>query len=323
MSNPQCTRNGTAVREAEPASSVQVLPLGSIKPNPNQPRKLFDKDGLLELGESIRQHGLLQPLVVRPNGQGYVIIAGERRWRACGEIGLGSVECKVLDVDGIEAFILSISENVNRKDMTPIEEANAYREVVAAGRTIEQVAELFGKTREHVQYRIDLLQLDGQLQHLVERGHLGEGLAWYIARVSLQGQTEIMRKLQDGSFANDDEAMRYATAVLERESQPDMFAEQALGMFDDLEATDPLRAERARVNRTRVETAWERVRTLSAKLQFLDELDDGSLTDALDLNVLERMTGEAKLIEKAIRRAGNRFKDAKVAMQAATEGGAA
>lgn len=299
------------------ASTIQVLPLGSITPNPNQPRKLFDKDSLLELGESIRQHGLLQPLVVRPDGDGYVIIAGERRWRAMGDIGVASVECKILDVDGIEAFILSTTENVNRQDMTAIEEGNAYSEIVGAGRTVEQVAELFGKTREHVQYRIDLLQLDEQLQHLVEHGQLGDGLAWYISRVSVQGQTEIMRKMQDGTFANDDEAMRYATAVLERESQPDMFAEQALGMFDDLEAIDPMRAERARQNRTRVEAAWERVTSLSGKLQFLDEMDDGALTDALDLNTLTRMTDEAKLIEKAVRRAANRFKDAKVTMEAA------
>ena len=104
-----------------------VLPIERIHRNPGQPRTNFDQNALSELAESIRQHGLLHPVVVRPKDDNYEIIAGERRWRASQLAGLTEIQCRVLrGLDDETAFVLSVAENINRRDLDPIDEAKSY-----------------------------------------------------------------------------------------------------------------------------------------------------------------------------------------------------
>jgi ParB family chromosome partitioning protein len=278
---------------AQDTGDMVLLPISVIVPNPHQPRKLFDEEALDELAASIRQFGLLQPLVVRPQEGGYQIIAGERRWRAAQRAGLPTLPCRVLrNLDDEAAFILSVTENVARRDMTIIEEAQAYERIVALGRAVEEVAKLFGKSADLVRCRLDLLNLRDDLQHLVARGQLNKGLAWSLSRLSHNGQAEVMAKFTSGEFVNEEAACRYAAVVRMREEQPAMFGEEPVA--DEL--AEVLRQER----RSGIQKAWAKLEALSAALAPFNELSPAVMADALGSDTslyLERV----RLLEKQVR----------------------
>ena len=153
-----------------------------VFPSPGQPRKRFDEAALEELAESIRAHGIIQPLVVRAraerDGGGFHLIAGERRWRAAQRAGLHEVPVVVQDVDSGEAFERALVENLQRADLNPIEEAEAYSRLVdELGYTQEQVATRVGKERSTVANSLRLLKLPVGVRHLVEEGRLAMGHA--------------------------------------------------------------------------------------------------------------------------------------------------
>lgn len=158
---------------------VRMLRTADIEPNPAQARKRFDKAALDELADSVRLHGLLQPLVVRPKGNGfYELIAGERRWRACKLAGLAEVPALIKEADGRHAAELSLIENLQREDLNPVEEANGYRSLMEGfGLTQEQAAERVGKSRAAVANSLRLLRLPAGVISLVENGYLSGGHA--------------------------------------------------------------------------------------------------------------------------------------------------
>lgn len=140
--------------------------LSQVKPNPRQPRKNFD--GLEGLAASIRERGLLEPLMVRPKGKAYEIIHGERRWRACKLAGVTEVEVIVREASDEEAFELALVENLQRQDLNPIEEAQAFAGLIeAAGWTQERVASLIGRTQQYVASRMVLLRLPAPVQEKI------------------------------------------------------------------------------------------------------------------------------------------------------------
>jgi len=140
--------------------------VSQVKPNPRQPRKNFD--GLEELAASIRERGLLEPLMVRPKGKAYEIIHGERRWRACKMAGLKTVEVVVREASDEEAFELALVENLQREDLNPIEEAQAFAGLIeAAGWTQERVAGLIGRSQQYVASRMVLLRLPAPVQEKI------------------------------------------------------------------------------------------------------------------------------------------------------------
>jgi ParB family chromosome partitioning protein len=141
------------------------LRLDVIDPNPKQPRKRFE--GIAELAASIREHGLLEPLMVRPVGERYQIVHGERRWRACREAGLAEAEVIVRDVSEGEAYELALVENLQRQDLDPIEEAEAFAGLVAADWTQQRVAGLIGKSQQFVASRLVLLTLPGPVREMI------------------------------------------------------------------------------------------------------------------------------------------------------------
>ena len=158
---------------------VTSLPLQKVEPNPLQPRKIFDDEELQVLADSISQHGIIQPITVRPGKNGYYqIIAGERRWRAARLAGLRTVPVVVLDVDDRTCMELALIENLQRQDLNPMEESMGYRQLMEEYEmTQEQVAQRVSKSRSAVANSLRLLALPSSISQLVADGTLSAGHA--------------------------------------------------------------------------------------------------------------------------------------------------
>ncbi len=164
--------------ESPAAESPSELPLDAISSNRDQPRRTFKDDELQDLAQSIATHGVLQPLVVQPDGDGYRIIAGERRFRAARLAGLSAVPAVVRTTTGIEHLELALVENLQRADLNPIEEARGYHRLMeVGGHTHEQVARRVGKSRVTVTNALRLLKLPGDMLRAVEHGNITAGHA--------------------------------------------------------------------------------------------------------------------------------------------------
>lgn len=161
------------------ASALTELPVASIVPNSSQPRQTFDEDSIASLSASIRQVGVLQPLVVRPSPDGrYELVVGERRWRAARRAGLSTVPALVVETDDRGAMQRALVENIHRQDLGPLEEAAAYGQMIGeAGLTHEQLAERVGLSRPAVTNALRLLDLPDSVQALLRQGRLSAGHA--------------------------------------------------------------------------------------------------------------------------------------------------
>jgi ParB family transcriptional regulator, chromosome partitioning protein len=159
--------------------SVQLLPIEQVKPNPDQPRRDFDQEALLELAQSIERDGIIQPLLARKMGPGeYQIIAGERRWRAAGIAGLKTVPVIVRTADDQQVLELAIIENIQREDLNPIELAVAFQRMATElSLSHEQIGQKTGKQRTTITNAVRLLQLPGDLQQLIAANKLSSGHA--------------------------------------------------------------------------------------------------------------------------------------------------
>jgi len=161
-----------------PEGEQRLVSTADLRPGRLNPRKDFRDDELSELAESIRNKGLVQPIIVRPVTDGYEIVAGERRWRAAQKAGLHTVPVIARDLDDKEVLELAIIENVQRADLNAIEEAAGYRELVERfDYSQEQLSEIIGKSRSHVANTLRLLKLPESVQALVENGELTAGHA--------------------------------------------------------------------------------------------------------------------------------------------------
>ncbi|MBY0562672.1 MAG: ParB/RepB/Spo0J family partition protein [Hyphomonadaceae bacterium] len=158
---------------------AKQIPIDLVQRNPQQPRKHFGEDELGELAASIRAHGVLQPILVRPIAGGkFEIVAGERRWRAAQRAGLHSIPAVVRDLNEVEVLEIAIVENVQRTDLNPIEEAQGFHALIERfGRTQEEIAEAVGKSRPHIANMLRLLKLPEDLQDMVRDGRLSAGHA--------------------------------------------------------------------------------------------------------------------------------------------------
>lgn len=160
-------------------AAERVVPIERIVPNPDQPRKRFEKDDLSDLSASIREKGVIQPLIVREKGnQTFEIVAGERRWRAAQQAQLHELPVIVRDFTDIEVLEVAIIENIQRADLNPIEEAAGYRQLMDRfGHTQEKMAEALGKSRSHIANLLRLLNLPDSVLDLVRGGDLSAGHA--------------------------------------------------------------------------------------------------------------------------------------------------
>jgi ParB family chromosome partitioning protein len=158
--------------------SVQMMPVSSIEPHLDQPRRHFDEAALEELAESIRARGVIQPIVVRPHGHRYQIVAGERRWRAAQKARLHEIPVIVRDFSDSETLEVALLENIQREDLNAIEEAEAYQHLVDEyGHTQEALAKLVHKSRSHVANLLRLLDLPEKVRAMVVSGALSMGHA--------------------------------------------------------------------------------------------------------------------------------------------------
>ena len=160
-------------------AKIETLPLREIEPDPDQPRKTFDDETLAELASSIAEHGLIQPIAVRPKvSGGYLIVAGERRWRACRMAGLTEAPVVVKDVTDEQAMEIALVENLQREDLDPVEEAMGIRELMTrCYLTQEQAARKLGKSRSALANSLRLLNLPENVLELLKSGFLNTGHA--------------------------------------------------------------------------------------------------------------------------------------------------
>ena len=181
---------GALIPGGSPSERKGVINLGieEIRPDRSQPRRHFDEAHIEELAESIRSKGVLLPLIVRRDGEGYVLVAGERRWRAAQKAGLRELPVMVREVTGKEAFEIALIENIQREDLNPIEEAGAYRRLIEEhGLTQEELAARVGKDRSTVANALRLLRLPEAIQRAVVSGELSMGHARALLAIHDEG----------------------------------------------------------------------------------------------------------------------------------------
>ena len=171
----EITRSEKPAEKNEPDSpdTVKYIKTFDIMPNANQPRKTFDEEKIQDLANSILEHGVIQPIVLRKKDAGYEIVAGERRWRAAIKAGLSEVPCLIRELDDEQNMLLAIIENMQREDLNPIEEAEGLNQmIVTYGMTQEQVSKSVGKSRPYITNSLRLLKLPEYVLELISAGKI-------------------------------------------------------------------------------------------------------------------------------------------------------
>jgi len=206
---------------ADPAAGVREIPIELIHRNPDQPRQVFDEADLAELEASIRDKGVLQPILVRPSAAHpgeFEIVAGERRWRAAQRAGLIAIPALVRELGDNEAFEIAIIENIQRADLNPIEEARAYSALMTRlGVTQEEAAKRVGKSRSHVANTMRLSALPEKVQDHLVAGRLTAGHARALLSVE-NAEALADRIVADGLTVRDVEALARETSAAPKKS---------------------------------------------------------------------------------------------------------
>ena len=206
----------TQVSEQEKASALTELPVDKIQRGEYQPRKHFDEESLQELANSIASQGIVQPIVVRKEGEHYELIAGERRWRAAQLAGLQVVPVVIRDIDTQSAAAIALIENIQREDLNPLEEANAFQRLINDFQlTHMQVAEAVGRSRVAVSNMLRLLELAESVKDLVNKSLLSMGHARALLALTEHGQVEIARVVVNRGLS-----VRETEALVKKELAP-------------------------------------------------------------------------------------------------------
>lgn len=187
-----------------------AVKIADIEPNRDQPRKEFDSEALAELADSIAQHGVLQPLLLRPMlSGGYRIVAGERRWRAARMAGLAEVPAVIREMTDSEEMLFALIENLQREDLTPLEEARGYRTLIETqDLTQEEVSQAVGKSRPSVTNALRLLNLPDDIQEMLEKGEITAGHARTLLSFPNQEAMRLgAQKAREGASVRELEAM--------------------------------------------------------------------------------------------------------------------
>ena len=214
---------GEAQHETGQVASETLVNIEDIHPNPNQPRTHFDEKELQELADSIREHGVLQPLLVRKDGKGYQIIAGERRYQASKLAEITEVPVIVKDVDETEVLALALIENLQRSDLNPIEEARGYKQLIdASGMTQDALSKAVSKSRSAITNALRLLDLPESVQQMLFEGKLTAGHARAILAVPYEdARIKLAEKVvQDGLSVRATEHLAPLFSVTEEPKAP-------------------------------------------------------------------------------------------------------
>ncbi|WP_055711521.1 ParB/RepB/Spo0J family partition protein [Streptomyces torulosus] len=282
-----------------------TLKMRQIRRNENQPRETFDEEALKELAGSIKQHGLLQPIVVRKVAEGgYELVAGERRFRANEMADNITIEAKVLLPDGddaeisdMDSFKKAMAENLNREDMLPLEEARGFKKVLdqEEGATPESVAKTFSKSVQYVNFRLALLNLRPEIQTAVDMGHIGTQAAVQIAALSPGNQKAVFEDWKKGD-KTDNQLVHIAYAMRKQEK-----AAKQDSMVDVEEMTDEEKAERSRTQ-AKTKSDLDAIERMCTLLEDIGKADPMDLANSLEGEVgkrLEQMDRVAALVQKA------------------------
>lgn len=215
----------SASQESHTGGEITELPLELISPNPDQPRTDMDEETLAELADSIKKVGLLQPIIVRPMGEGYQIIAGERRWRACRQVELERVAVRVLNTNETESLEIALIENLQREDLNAIEEARGYKRLLSEFQmTQAELADKVSKSRSTITNALRLLDLPEEVQDLVYGGSLTAGHARAVLSVPEEAsRVRLAEKIvSDGLSVREAEnlARLFAAGQSERSPRP-------------------------------------------------------------------------------------------------------
>lgn len=197
FSNSEINMNEFSPESAEETEKqgISFIDINDIKPNEKQPRKNFDEEKLEELASSIREHGLIQPVILRQASKGYEIVAGERRWRACRKAGFKEIPAIIKELTDEQNMLITIIENMQREDLDPIEEAEGLNQMITSfGMTQEEVSKSVGKSRPYITNALRLLKLPEIVRDFLSEGKLSAGHARAIAGISdEEKQIEIAR----------------------------------------------------------------------------------------------------------------------------------
>lgn len=225
----------------ESQGGVQTLRMSEIEPNKSQPRQSFDEAAITALADSIRQHGLIQPIVVRETAAGgYQIVAGERRWRACRMLGMSEIPAVIKEFSDFETAQIALIENIQREDLNPIEEASAYKELMEKYEmTQEELSKAVGKSRSVIANSVRLLNMPDRIQDMLKKGELSTGQAKAIAAADTE---EEMLDIADRA-ANGQLTVRAIEKMLskkdnggeETEDKPLSEKKQALNYLTEME----------------------------------------------------------------------------------------
>ncbi|MEV8388701.1 MULTISPECIES: ParB/RepB/Spo0J family partition protein [unclassified Streptomyces] len=284
-----------------------TLKMRQIRRNPNQPRETFNEEALTELADSIKEHGLLQPIVVRKVEEGgYELVAGERRFRANGLAGNITIETKILLAEGdaeisdLDSFKKAMAENLNREDMLPLEEARGFKRVLddeydGDPAQAPGVAKTFSKSVQYVNQRLALLALRPEIQTAVDLGHIGTQAAVQIAALSRDNQRAVFEDWKKGD-KNDNQLVHIAYAMRKQEK-----AAQQDSMVDVEEMTPEEKAQRTRAQ-AKTKTDLDEIERMCELLDSIGKADPMELARALEGQVgkrLEQMDRVAGFVQKA------------------------
>ena len=268
---------GDAALQSQEGGSVS-LPLAQVEPGLKQPRKRFDEETLADLADSIRTHGIIQPLTVRRLSSGYYqIIAGERRWRAAKLAGLSEVPAVIIEADDRKVMELGLIEDLQREDLNPMEEAMGYRTLMEEyGLTQEETAQRVGKSRPAVANALRLIALPDAIRHLVEEGQLSAGHARALLSIS---SSTLQKKLAQKIIA-EGLSVRQTEALAKRFAREEAQEETAYAA-----PPDPMKLYRDAAAKD-LTTRWGRKVSITmgpkkGKLEF-EFYNDEDLTELLD-----------------------------------------
>ena len=266
---------------ADFSAPASTIPLSQIESFRSQPRKNFDEEKLAELADSIRQHGVIQPLTVRKLSSGYYqIIAGERRWRAARLANLEEVPAVVIEADDQKAMELAMIENLQREDLNPMEEAEGFRSLVSTyGMTQEEAAQRVGKSRSAVANAMRLLDLAPPIQSLVSEGRISAGHARAVLPLSPTLRTEAVKTILDGGLnvRQTEQLVKRLQAREKEEEKPEKTSPPEVDYVAEAEKSLSARLGRAcHISRGkkkgRVEIAYYGVDDLNRLLEALETL---------------------------------------------------
>ncbi|MEU8968995.1 ParB/RepB/Spo0J family partition protein [Streptomyces monashensis] len=282
-----------------------ALKMRQIRRNPNQPRVTFNEEALTELADSIKEHGLLQPIVVRKveGEDGYELVAGERRFRANEMAGKITIEAKILLTEGdveisdMESFKKAMAENLNREDMLPLEEARGFKKVLdeEEDATPASVAKTFSKSVQYVNQRLALLALRPEIQAAVDLGHIGTQAAVQIAALSRDNQRAVFEDWKKGD-KSDNQLVHIAYAMRKQEK-----AAQQDSMVEVEEMTPEEKAQRTRVQ-AKTKSDLDEIERMCELLDNIGKADPMELARALEGQAgkrLEQMDRVAGFVQKA------------------------